>query len=321
MRISELFEAKFRKPIPMFHGTSTVFLRSILKTGMVPNPKLKKWDTDPKASLTTQSRVSLSGSYWSGRLMTSISSANNTIEKFGGNKLIIIANIQTQSAKADEDQITFDIPREYDYAFGGVYSTRPDLVAQVYYNSKKYYEDAKSKFVKSLHNSLTENPNKPIPTDLLEELFNTFTIRIISYGIKEAGNDTYYNPIKNINPIPNVPSTEEAESELLKLKDKITRYYRETTEDKGRFSHTLRITDPVDYSGANRITHIIEIPKSYINKNKDFVQPEMILHYGNPKTIPNKFIDEYINRVGDFSGMVVDTSGNIVNIRMTREKE
>jgi hypothetical protein len=314
MRINQLLEAKFRKPITMFHGTSTKFLRSILKTGMVPNPRDKKWDVDPGASLTTQSRVSLTGSYWSGRLMTATSSALNTTGKFGGNSLLIIAQIQTQDAKADEDQISFDIPREYDYAFGGVYSNNPDLVARVYYDSRDYYNEKKEIFIKNIHNSFTENPNKPVPTKLLSNLFDTFTLRIISYGVKEAGTDSYYNPLNRIKNKPNeVPETDEIEKQLLNIKDKLTKYYRETTEDSGKFSHTLRITEPVTFSGANRITHILEIPKHYFDENKKFVQPPLILHYGNSKTLPKKFMDEYTSRIGDFTGLV-DKNGNLLDV-------
>lgn len=319
MRFKELFEAKFKKPITMFHGTSSKFLRTILKTGMIPNPKDKKWDTDPNAGLMTQSRVSLNGSYWSGRLITATSSALNTTNKFGGNSIIVIAQIQTQSAKADEDQISFDIPREYDFAFGGVYSNNPRLVAQVYYDNRDYYNEKKEVFIKAIHNALTDNPKKPIPYGLLDDLFDTFTMRIISYGIKETGIDDYYSPLKQIKNKPNgVPTTEEMEQDLLKIKDKLTRYYRESTEDRGKFSHTLRITDPVDFSGANRITHIVEIPKHYFDENKNFVQPPIILHYGNPKEFPDKFLDEYTSRVGDFPGMV-DKNGKYIDIKINKE--
>lgn len=305
MRIHQLLEAKFRKPITMFHGTSTKFLRSILKTGINPNPKDKKWDVDPSASLTTQSRVSLTGSYWSGRLLTATSSALNTKDKFGGESLIIIAKIQTQSAKADEDQITFNIPRVYDFSLGGNYSNNPRMISHIYYDNPDIYNEKKEEFIQSIHNDFTDNPNKPIPYKLLANLFDIFTMRIISYGVKETGIDDYYSPLNRVKNKPDsVPDTEEMEQKLLKIKDKITRYYRESTEDRGKFSHTLRITEPITFSGANRITHIIEIPKSYFDENKKYIQPPLILHYGNSKTIPKEFMDEYTSRVGEFPGLV-----------------
>lgn len=322
MRISDLYEAKFRKPITMFHGTSSKFLRNILKTGIIPNPKEKKWDVDPSASLTSQSRVSLDGSYWSGRLMTATSSALNTTEKFGGNSIVVIAKIQTQNAKADEDQIMYSIPRIYDFALGGSYSSNPRLIASIYYDSKDYYNEKKENFIKEMHESLTNNTEKPIPYKLLANLFDIFTMRIISYGVEETGIDDYYSPLNRVKNRPDtVPSANEMEQELKRMKDKLTRYYRETTEDKGTFSHTLRIVDdPVDFKGANQITHIVEIPKSYFDDNKKYVQPPIILHYGNVKTFPKKFMDEYTSRVGEFPGMV-DANGNLLYIPNYSEKD
>ena len=306
MRIQQILEAKFLKPITMFHGTSSNFLKSILKHGMVPNPKDKKWDTDDQVSLTASSLVSLEGSYWASNLFTAKTSADSTVDKFGGNIIIVIAQIQTGAAKADEDNISYTIPKFYDYAFGGIYSKNPTLVAQVFYNNKNYYEQKKKQFVKEIHSEFTDNKNKPIPTDLLEELFDTFSLRVISYGIKDAKGDDYHSPLKGIKPTPNIPSTDEMERELLIMKDKLTKYYRETAKDTGQSRHTLRITEPVTFGGASRITHIVEIPKNY-----KIDQTPLILHYGSP-SLPREFMEQYINRVGKFPGLV-DKNGNPVN--------
>jgi len=79
-----LSEAKFRKPIVMFHGTSDKFLQSILKNGILPEPPQKTWDEDKNISSISASRESLKGSYWTSNLLTATSSAWNTVKKFGG---------------------------------------------------------------------------------------------------------------------------------------------------------------------------------------------------------------------------------------------
>lgn len=311
MLIKDLFEAKFKKPITMYHGTTSEFLSSILKQGMVPNPKRKKWDTDPDVSLTTQSRASLEGSYWSSNLITASSSASNTKNKFGGNPILIIADIQTQSAKADEDNITYDLKRQYDDSFGGSYSGNPRLVAEVFYDSQEYYQKAKEKFIKNSHDSMSNSNNlKPVPVDLLSQVFDALSLRIIAHGIREAKGDDYWSPIKRVKNKPEtIPTVEETERNLLNLKDKVTRYYRESTTNTGQFSHTLRITDPVTFGGANKITHIMEIPDSYF-KDKKYIQPPIILHYGN-KNLPEKFMSDYKSRVGKFPGLV-DKNNNML---------
>lgn len=303
MRLRELTEAKFRKSVTMFHGTSSVFLPTILSNGLIPNPKKKKWDVDPNISLGTQSRVSLPGSYWTSNLLTATSSALNTTEKFGGETIVVIAQIQTRSAMADEDNVTHSLRWEYDSAFGGIYSDKPGLVASVYYDSRDYYEQAKQKFINQVHNELSgDNEKKPIPEKLLGQTFDALTLRIIAHGIKDAGNDRYWNPVNRVTNKPdNTPTVPETEQNLLNIKDKLTRYYRESTEDASAFRHTLRITEPVTYRGANRITHIVEIPDGYFKDGK-YIQPPLISHYGGLE-LPTKFMTDYESRKGEFPGI------------------
>jgi hypothetical protein len=315
MRINQLTEAKFKKPIVMYHGTSSEFLSSILKHGMIPNPKKKKWDTDPDVSLTTQSRASLEGSYWTSNLLTATSSGSNTTNKFGGETILIIANIQTGSAKADEDNVTYELKYQYDKAFGGSYSSNPKLVADVYYDSKEYYDKAKDKFITNVHNNLKDNPNQPQPSELLSDIFDASTLRIIAHGIADAKGDEYWSPIYRVKNKPTIPPTvSETENNLLMLKDKLTRYYRSSASNKNvdQFSHTLRITEPITFSGANRITHILKIPKSYFDENKKYIQPPLVLLYGN-KNIPEKFLKDYTSRIGKFPGLVNKTNEILLN--------
>ena len=131
-----------RPPREMYHGTSSAFLRTILKQGIVPDPKEKKWAEDPHVSSASVSRVSLPGSYWTSNLMTAQSSSTNTTGKFPGNPIIIIAMISEGSAFADEDSITSAIMRGpaevYRLLFGGgiVADAVPKLLAGIYWGSE-----------------------------------------------------------------------------------------------------------------------------------------------------------------------------------------
>lgn len=305
MRLRQLTDAKFRKSVTMYHGTSSEFLPSILKTGLVPNPKKKYWDDDPNVSMTKASLASLEGSYWTSNILTASSSAHNTIKKFGGSAIIVIAQIQTQSAVADEDNIAFPLEWNYDKAFGASISAKPKQVAYHYYDNRNYYEDVKKKFIELTHNDLSKNNDKkPISNNLLANAFDAMSLRIIAHGIKDAGDDTYWSPLKDIKNKPEEePTVSETEKNLLDIKDKITRRYRETTLDKDDFRHTLRITEPVTYSGANRITHIIEIQNGNF-VNGEYIQPPVIIHYGNEKTIPKKFIEDFKSRIGKWPGII-----------------
>lgn len=299
MRYHELVEAKFRKPNIMFHGTSTAFLQSILKNGMVPRPKSKSWDEDPDVSLSSQSRVSLEGSYWTSNLLTATSSAWRTSNKFKGDQLIIIAQIQQQQAFADEDSVTYVINSSFSNSFGNsLYMERPDLIAELYYDHPDRIQKTKEVFNEKLHNNLTKNTKKPIPTNMLNDLFDAFVMRLIAHGEKESGGKEWYSPLRRVKNKPdNILSVNEAENNLLAQKDKLTKYYSESAiESPTDFSHTLRISEPITYSGANKILFIIE-------RDKKLENLPLKLHYGTPP-LPNKFMEQWYSRIGTFPGLM-----------------
>jgi hypothetical protein len=114
-----LFDAagKHAPTITAYHGTSTSRLRSILKHGLVPN-KPGRWSSDTSHG-AQRSRKSFQGVYFSPNLMTAYTSATDLIlhEKNGGNRLIVVAQIQPMSSLPDEDSIKFNIPYiHYDLA-------------------------------------------------------------------------------------------------------------------------------------------------------------------------------------------------------------
>jgi hypothetical protein len=307
MRYHELVEAKFRKPNIMFHGTSTAFLQSILKNGMVPRPKSKSWDVDPDVSMISQSKVSLEGSYWTSNLRIAISSAWRTAKKFKGDQLIIIAQIQQQQAHADEDSVTFVINDAFSNSFGGrVYQERPDLVAELYYDHPDRIQKIKEVFNEKLHNNLTKNTKKPIPTNMLNDLFDAFAMRLIAHGEKESGGKEWYSPLRRVTNKPdNVPSVNEAENNLLAQKDKVTRYYSESAiEQPNQYDHVLRITEPVTYNGANKILFVIERDKKLETvRGSLMLYYPLKLHYGTPP-LPNKFMEQWYSLIGTFPGLI-----------------
>lgn len=308
MRFYELIEAKFRKPNIMFHGTSTAFLHSILKNGMVPAPKSKSWDEDPDVSLYSQSRVSLEGSYWTTNLLTATSSAWRTSNKFKGEELIIIAQVQEQQAYADEDSVTYKINSAFSTSMGSsMYNERPDLLAQTYYDNPTHIQDAKKKFAETMHSGLTDNPKKPIPEQIFDNLFDSYVLRIIAHGEKESGGKEWYSPLYRVKNKPEtIPSVNQAENSLLAQKDKITKYYSESAiETPNSWNHTLRITEPVTYSGSNKILFIIERDKKLHNL-------PLKLHYGNPP-LPKKFMEQWYSRIGDFPGLMTPDGKMLVN--------
>lgn len=82
-----------------YHGTSSVLAKKILKEGFVPDPKQKIWDSE-KGSLE-----SYYGTYLTKNLMTAISSAWKTKEKFGGDRVIFEVQVETRTGLFDEDEL------------------------------------------------------------------------------------------------------------------------------------------------------------------------------------------------------------------------
>ena len=101
----------------MYHGTSSEFLRSILKHGLTPDSK-GRWtseEVDLQASQQRSSVKSYGGIYFTTNFMVAYSSATNLIQKKeahkGANPVIICAHIQPQASLPDEDHYHVPVRR------------------------------------------------------------------------------------------------------------------------------------------------------------------------------------------------------------------
>lgn len=101
-------------PIEVYHGTSTAFLREILKKGLIPNPSKQRWGQEmDKGRKALQPVATLDGHVYfskSGFLAREV--AEDAARKFGGNPLVVAAQIQPKSAKIDQAEFTSHITVE-----------------------------------------------------------------------------------------------------------------------------------------------------------------------------------------------------------------
>jgi hypothetical protein len=103
-----LFEKKFQTTTLMYHGTSSTFLRSILKNGLDPNPKQKSWDLGGSMS-------SLGGVYMAPvNARATRHAAKEAVNKYGGSPMLITIQVVTASGTPDEDNI-FGALAQYAY--------------------------------------------------------------------------------------------------------------------------------------------------------------------------------------------------------------
>lgn len=323
---SGLSEAKFRKPIEMYHGTTSKFLRSILKQGVVPYPKEKKWSEDPFLSSYDLSRVSLEGSYWTSNLMTAISSATNATGKFGGSSIVVIGMISEGAAFADEDDTTRIIlnavPQTYQKIFGRgvVADAAAKLLAGIYWGSKD--QDAHIRwqarsmgkelpadvrlqdliadtYTNLVHEQLSINPSKqPVDRGLIRQILEDLLERAIAFEKHSSswGNAhvTDYEAKAEKGLAPPLRNIQDLEDELLGLREKLTRVYRKTAYfNPEAYNHTLRTTHPVTFRGANRVIAIVGEGAHY--------RDPLILYYGK---LTQEYLRQYHERIGTFPGAV-----------------
>lgn len=99
MKILEILqERRIQRTTYMYHGTSSVFLDSILTNGLLPNPGHKSW-------VGFQDLPSLGGVYISADENTAIEAAEAAAEIHGGEPIIITISVVTASGTPDEDDV------------------------------------------------------------------------------------------------------------------------------------------------------------------------------------------------------------------------
>jgi len=308
---SKLDEARFAPSEIAVHGTTSIFLRSILKQGMVVNPKQKRWDKDENTGPNTQSRVSLAGSYWTTNWGTASAAATNIIKKFGGDYLFVFAKITIGSAKADED----DIGSAMDMAFWSLMREHhPGITTDSFiYPWYQWFAKPEKRpamiktFGDALHKILKATPEHPVDYELMGQTLYTYMARLVSYDIRpQSWNWRQYGELINDYEMPRADefNSQKWEVELLRLKDRLSRRYRATTranDARSQTRRTMRIDQPVTFSGANRIVGVAE--RDYASYRKP-----IILHYG---VFPEQYIEQYREATGPFPG-VVDRQGRAI---------
>jgi hypothetical protein len=292
-----------------YHGTSSTFLKKILKVGLQPQTKQGVWkEEDPDASPTTPSRKSYGGVYFSNNVMTSISYSNSTSRKFGGNPIVVMARLQLQTAVPDEDDFTGIITRCLDGLYGPEYRVSRSRTVLAGVLLSLYKGDAEGKkiqdtFVKNFREELGgNNPDSLAPKIMsakfvkaLHELLLASVIRILSHEYWKEDYDRLINE--------HLPKGEDIPEELRKqTAAEGERLYRDalnTVLNHARryvkhthWNKTLRILSPVGFSGRNRIECIVEviqkedtyllkiiygqkIPEVWLNEFKKLISPRV----------------------------------------------
>jgi hypothetical protein len=327
MRLLELFSIlerkKFRQPLVMYHGTSDAHLRGILKQGVVPSAEEKVWATDKEVQAHDFSRASLEGSYWTSNMMTARSSSTTARNTFGGEPLLVIAQIAESSTFADEDSITSTIQRALPEMFNALRPQGQGLIpeaaiksaALIYYggwNEEGFSREAMlDTYAKILHGYLAGDAERePMDLDLMKRMMEAHMMRQLAYANEHEGSGFYQDQYaKEMNRLagegkaPPIPAMADVETTIKGLQNELTRKYRKTAlASHGDFAHTLRITEPVTFRGANKIICILGELTNWkeMGYEQQYKAP-LVLYYGKP---PADFFEQYKQRVGEWHGAV-----------------
>lgn len=96
-----------------YHGTSSKFLRRILKEGLIPNPTQRRWDDIEEGNRKSLHPVGPLEDYvylaYFPYIVRDV--ASSTVDKFGGNPLFVVAQISRGSAALDHDTLSSSIPK------------------------------------------------------------------------------------------------------------------------------------------------------------------------------------------------------------------
>lgn len=327
-------------------GRGDRVLRSILKRGLVPSAKDKVWAEDPHTGVYSPSRVSYDGVYFARRERSGVAfnSMRRAVEMLGGVPLMVVARLQVRSALPDEDSFHNAVKYAVQSVLGDLspktasfYVTQARLGVPLKKEKTKFHESLASAFRDQ--GWPTKSNTLRVATD---RLFDGAMLRLAAYAgntfdprrawelyaadtgrfqtVIEEPSQTlldYYKAKGQSPPLPEkmyrvdpmppdlamAPSREDGEAAYRTALDSFMKQVRRTALQH----NTLRVLDPVDFKGRNRIVCVSTLP--------DYSEPQpvggykLIVHYGDPSAI----IDEMAKQ--GYRAVVVNTDRLIPRAR------
>lgn len=88
--------------IVLYHGTSTVFLHSIFKNGLLPNPPKKSFGSEEQVGFA---EISYHGVYLTGSVWYARTASRSARDQHGGDPMIVTVQYVKGSGSADEDDV------------------------------------------------------------------------------------------------------------------------------------------------------------------------------------------------------------------------
>lgn len=330
-----------------YHGTSIKNLPSVMSQGLMPEGTDKVWAEDPDASAAQVDRTAYGGIYVTQNLLTATGSPKDTQEN--GGLLLCILELQPNTMYLDEDSIVgaLNAPIKH-LSDNGYHVISYYLVATQGGASKEWMDEIEGMKSDYMYGVLTkwqrefEKKKLPFHADLKARLMELLPKVWLAALARKAAHykdnyirawdQVFYGTEKqpqrpDVNTV--LPSPAEGEKQFRDAVEPVTRSLRlmarPETGDTGFNINTARITEPVGFTGSNRILALLEIKDTRKTRGEDFKQPaQMLLHWG---AIPQDFWTQWNNRHGgkyeliDARRKISSTSASIKTARTFTPEE
>jgi len=247
----------------MYHGTTSQNLRAILKKGLVYDKNKRVWGEDKSENLE-----SYPGIYFSSALRKADTAAGDATRKYGGERLIVVAQIETQTPQVviDEDGLQVSLKRTIPFHHELVVleqALNPDQV-----NWDKSWEE----FKKIIKEDIDELPER---IDVLKEEFIDLIEIYLKYSVfnlldKGAlSRDAISSEKNKVQKFENKYDFKEVREEYREKFDKFIRKINFIANKihEGPLGKSIRITESVNFKGANKIVVIVTFIQDFNNKD------------------------------------------------------
>jgi hypothetical protein len=288
---SELIEqlSLLEEKLIFYHGTTSNFLREILKKGFTPNPKKKIWNQE------SGGLESYLGTYFSRNWFTAYAAAGDATRKLGGSRIVFEVQLETRTGLADEDEIPkiqgpLNVVRQVrvdvDHAASIVHSfDKQSIPSDHWIVPKNFMKEVgipvARKWIEEFQErrkvKLSRQEQKKLIRPLIEYL------KQVLYMMIETKMDD--------------PETfNQSNAEFRKAKDSVItalgpKMFRAGMSD-GFGTANIRILQPVTFKGANRVIAAVEI------QEEKYTDPNDLDKEGKPRI---KLMDILIPRYGKIS--------------------
>jgi hypothetical protein len=252
-----------------YHGTSKKNLRSILKQGLITNPKKRAWTLNTKEDSRNMFRPTLmsieNSIYVTKELNTAITSATDGDNEHD-NPIIVCMELTDRMLSNDEDNMMNILDNVV--SIGTLYARqrladKVDHYLQRKTDSATYKQDIKDYFYPIFQLFQKHNIDQRHIDNFLSKMpliYKTMLFRQASYSTE----------LRNML---GIESSEQAEKDYIKLMEWVTKQTRFMVRKKSQY--TARIEQNIGFTGKNKIVCIFTLPH-YTKSDEDMFDEQVI---------------------------------------------